>query len=56
MCADKSMSAWRARGCTLGAGELLIGCQAGVFNAADASTPLALSAVEGTFGLSDFHA
>lgn len=36
--------------------DLLIGCQAGVFNAADATTPLALSAVEGTFDLSDFHA
>lgn len=41
---------------TLGSGDLLIGCQAGVFNAADASTALALSAVEGTFDLSDFHA
>lgn len=46
----------RTRLHTLGTGELLIGCQAGVFNAADATTALALSAVEGTFDLSDFHA
>lgn len=46
----------RTRLHTLGTGDLLIGCQAGVFNAADASTALALSAVEGTFDLSDFHA
>lgn len=46
----------RTRLHTLGAGDLLIGCEAGVFNAADASTALALSAVEGTFDLSDFHA
>jgi len=46
----------RARLQTLAGGDLLIGCEAGVFNAADDSTPLALSAVEGTFDLSDFHA
>jgi hypothetical protein len=46
----------RTRLHTLATGELLIGCQAGVFNAADATTALALSAVEGTFDLSDFHA
>jgi hypothetical protein len=46
----------RTRLHTLATGELLIGCQAGVFNAADAGTALALSAVEGTFDLSDFHA
>lgn len=46
----------RTRLHTLGTGDLLIGCQAGVFNAVDATTPLALSAVEGTFDLSDFHA
>jgi len=46
----------RARLQTLAGGDLLIGCEAGVFNAADDSVPLALSAVEGTFDLSDFHA
>jgi hypothetical protein len=46
----------RTRLHTLGTGDLLIGCQAGVFNAVDATTPLALSAVEGTFDLSEFHA
>lgn len=46
----------RTRLHTLGSGELLIGCEAGVFNAADPATALALTAVEGTFDLSDFHA
>ncbi len=36
--------------------ELLVGCEAGVFKAADAATPLKLAAVESTFDLSDFHA
>lgn len=46
----------RTRLHTLGSGVLLIGCEAGVYNAADDGTALALSAVEGTFDLSDFHA
>lgn len=46
----------RARLQTLASGALLIGCEAGVFDATDDDTALALSAVEGTFDLSDFHA
>ncbi|WP_156391916.1 MULTISPECIES: hypothetical protein [unclassified Roseateles] len=46
----------RTRLHTLGSGELLVGCEAGVYNAADPTTALALTAVEGTFDLSDFHA
>ncbi|MBL8702082.1 MAG: hypothetical protein JNK67_27105 [Alphaproteobacteria bacterium] len=37
-------------------GALLVGCEAGVFDAVDASAALALAAVENTFDLSDFHA
>ncbi|MGH8583580.1 MAG: hypothetical protein ACREWG_12515 [Gammaproteobacteria bacterium] len=36
--------------------EFLVGCQAGVFAADDATNPRALAAVEDTFDLSDFHA
>ena len=36
--------------------ELLVGCETGVFAATDATTRLALAAVESTFDLSDFHA
>lgn len=46
----------RTRLQTLASGALLIGCEAGVFDATDDDTALALSAVEGTFDLSDFHA
>ena len=53
---EKQVRLARTRLHTLGRGDLLIGCEAGVFNAADATTSLALSAVEGTFDLSDFHA
>lgn len=37
-------------------GTLLVGCEAGVFDASDDSSPLALAVVENTFDLSDFHA
>lgn len=37
-------------------GALLVGCEAGVFDAGDDATALALAAVEDTFDLSDFHA
>ncbi|HYO44276.1 MAG TPA: hypothetical protein VES19_13855 [Candidatus Limnocylindrales bacterium] len=40
----------------LATGDLLVGCEAGVFAATDDGTPLALAAVEDTFDLSDFHA
>ena len=37
-------------------GDLLVGCEAGVFDAASDATGLPLAAVEDTFDLSDFHA
>ena len=40
----------------LEAGDLLVGCEAGVFAATDDATRLELAAVEATFDLSDFHA
>ncbi len=40
----------------LDTGDLLVGCEAGVFAAADDATRLELAAVEDTFDLSDFHA
>ncbi len=46
----------RCRYQALATGDLLIGCEAGVFNAADASAALPLAAVEDTFDLSEFHA
>lgn len=36
-------------------GEVLIGCEQGVFDASDSASALSLSAVEQTFDLSDFH-
>ena len=40
----------------LRAGPLLVGCEAGVFDAGDDATRLALAAVIDTYDLSDFHA
>lgn len=37
-------------------GELLVGCESGVFRSTDDTTPLDPAAVEATFDLSDFHA
>ncbi|RKF19860.1 hypothetical protein DBZ36_05220 [Alginatibacterium sediminis] len=36
--------------------QLFIGCETGVFKASDASTALALTSVENSYNLSDFHA
>lgn len=46
----------RVRLLILDEGDLLVGCEAGVFAATDDGTALDLSAVENTFDLSDFHA
>ncbi len=46
----------RCRYQALAFGDLLIGCEAGVFNAAAPAAAVALAAVEDTFDLSDFHA
>ncbi|MGB7648320.1 MAG: hypothetical protein WBM22_22960, partial [Pseudomonas fluorescens] len=46
----------RTRLHTLATGDLLIGCQTGVFKGSDAAARVKLAAVEGTYDLSDFHA
>lgn len=46
----------RLRLTILAEGDLLVGCEAGVFAASNDDAALALAAVEDTFDLSDFHA
>ena len=46
----------RVRLMILDEGDLLVGCETGVFAATDDGTALDLAAVENTFDLSDFHA
>jgi hypothetical protein len=53
---DEQVRLARLRIQLLDAGDLLVGCEAGVFAAADDATALALAAVEDTFDLSDWHA